>query len=217
MKSGGVSQADLKKINAEISMREAIRAEFNKVKDRTENKQLLAVNIAQDTLANSFVIPAGFDFLTNYVVHLVYDKQDEQTFNEVKEEKLATLKKKIKNAKNIGNTRLELELTMEEKRVSSQMAINASFEQKGFIPFDGTYGMAFNDIAQFGDALADSIIKPDVKAMSWYDWSLFAGTAGFMLADVQKGLRIQDKIEGHKMEYDAKIEELKKKAREEYK
>ena len=206
---------DAKKIQAEISMRQNIRSEWDKVKNRTEDKKLLAVNIAADTVANSFVITAGFDFITNYVVHLVYDKNEEVQFRETKEEKLASLTKKIKNAENLGEYTKAAELTLEKKRIDSQEVVLASFENRGFIPFAGAYGMALKDIANFGDAVADSVMQPDVKAFTWYDASLALGAAGLMQADYQKFLKMEDKIIAQEMLYNKKIKELKEKARKE--
>lgn len=196
-------------IQAEISMLQKIRNEYEKVKEKNNSYEVLVVRGLQDMVSNSFLIPAATDIPVNAIIHNTYDKYEAERFNEVKESELKQLNEKLKKAKDSKNISAAIELQKDISRWGSQEAITFVYEGQSIIPFDGVYGGVMKDAAKFVDSASSALLKAEPLSMA--DVFLGTGLVGLSQPELNKIARLYAKKEEYEAEYKEKIEELSKK------
>jgi len=195
-------------IQAEISMLQKIRNEYEKVKEKNNSYEVLVVRGLQDMVSNSFLIPAATDIPVNAIIHNTYDKYEAERFNEVKESELKQLNEKLKKAKDSKNISAAIELQKDISRWESQEAITFVYEGQSIIPFDGVYGGVMKDAAKFVDSASSALLKAEPLSMA--DIFLGTGLVGLSQPELNKIARLYAKKEEHEQEYKEKIEEINK-------
>jgi len=205
--SGGGSAADKKIIRAEISMREKIRKEYQRVKDRQNSNRILFITLGKDILSNAFLIPAASNIPLDMLL-IPMDQHHSELFNKQKDEKLSILSKRLKAAKDIGNKRAELDLIKQIARIEGQEPLLMSPTVPNQVDFGGgLYGGVAEDAARALSAASSSLIKVEAPQLSEVFGGL--GVIGLNQPDFNKFIRLYSKREKYEKELEENIKKIK--------
>lgn len=209
MAANNVSKQDQDLVRAEISMRKKIRAELDNVKRRNSDEKLLAINFGKDVISNAFIIPAVSETPLNTVLHILYDKGEQEAFKLAKDGITDDLKKKLELAKKMKDYSGQAKLELEIARIGAQEALLLSPPRMSSIPFEGSYGGFFNDLARIAGRFSGK--AAEAQPFTVNDLFMFAGVFGLTPADVNKVTRLVAKKEDYEQEYREKAEEIEEK------
>lgn len=208
---GNYAQEDKKAIQAEISLREKVRNEFNRVKNQSTDAEVVGMSMLKDTLTNSFIFPAVTDLPLNAIFHAFYDQSEAEAFRLTKAATIEQFKKQLEQAKAQGDYNTAIELQKQISQWESQEAIKMTFEKRTIVPVSGAYGGVLEDATKLLDKGAGILIGAESFKLS----DVFAGLGilGVGQADINRISRLASKQEEYEKEFQEKLEKIAEEAR----
>lgn len=212
-KQQALSKKEKEMIQQEISIRRDIRGAVNQFNERNNSGRVLGLNMSKDLLSNMFIVPALMEFPSDAAFHLMFDKTEEVAFQNFKDKELDRLRILAKNAKTFGNLTENAKILEKISDLESQQSIPIVFEGNGIQTYSGVYGPFLKQNLGFATEAFGALQGTQVLDLK--DWAVLAGTYGVGSADLERYLKLREKIIEARIKGEtAKKEKLKELDRE---